>query len=69
MNNLVIKEFIEDKQGIFCDRAFKSGDYTYQLNWHGQIIFKTKEELKQTYNSYYAKYLVFKADGEQRAWF
>ena len=45
MNNLVIKEFIEDKQGIFCDRAFKSGDYTYQLNWHGQIIFKTKEEL------------------------
>ena len=59
MTNLVIDEFIEDKQGWFCDRAFKSGDYTYQLNWNGQIIFKTKEELKITYNSYNAKYLVF----------
>ncbi len=67
MTNLVIDKFIETRQEHFCERAFKSGDYTYQLNWQGQIIFKTKEELKQTYNSYYAKYLVFKADGEQRA--
>ena len=56
--DFIIDEVIENDNNIFFGRALKIGDWHYQINWHGQILFKTKETLKQIYNSYSTKYLV-----------
>ena len=42
MQKFCIDEVIENKNGFMLDRALKIGDWLYQINYLGKIIFKTK---------------------------
>ena len=60
MQKFCIDKVIENKNGFMLDRAFKIGDWHYQINYLGKIIFKTKENLTQLLDNWNEKYLIFK---------